>query len=177
MELITKFEHDEKIIGWVHSHVRGVKCFFSSLDVHNQYLSQRLDSNHLGLVVQIHPDGSLVDHDYYRLTSLGMTTVTNCLNGSFEDNSKQHPSCGGDNLYMSQKHLVDPLADLPLEVKVCQQFQAIGLKRILNDSPRKSIKAGISERVLRSRKESTKTHNPDSKAKTVNKNSYENKYI
>ena len=89
MELITKFEHDEKIIGWVHSHVRGIKCFFSSLDVHNQYLSQRLDSNHLGLVVQIHPDGSLVDHDYYQLTSLGMTTVTNCLNGSFEDNSKQ----------------------------------------------------------------------------------------
>ena len=134
--MITKFENDEKIIGWVHSHVRGIRCFFSSLDVHNQYLSQRLDSNHLGLVVQIHPDKSLVDHDYYQLTSLGMTTVTNCLNGSLHqgwdiDNSKQHHSCCGENLYMSQKHLVDPLADLPLEIKVCLQIQAVAQKRIL----------------------------------------------
>ena len=156
MELITKFEHDEKIIGWVHSHVRGIKCFFSSLDVHNQYLSQRLDSNHLGLVVQIHPDGTLVDHDYYQLTSLGMTTVTNCLNGS-TDNSKQHPSCGGDNLYMSQRHLVVSIADLPLTINVCQQIEVIAQRKILNDPPKKSIQFSISERVLRPRNEKNAT--------------------
>ena len=119
-------ENEEKIIvGWVHSHVRGVKVFFSGYDIHNQYTSQQLDPNHLGLVVQIHPNESLVDHDYYRLTSIGMSTVSNCLNGSLHqswniDNSKPHPSCNKDNLYTSQKYTVDPIADLPLEINVCQ---------------------------------------------------------
>ena len=174
-ELDTKLENEDKIIGWVHSHVRGVKCFFSSLDVHNQYIWQRLDPNHIGLVVQIHPDESLVDHDYYKLTSVGMKTVKNCLDGSLNqglniNNSRPHSSCGRDNLYMSQKHLVDPIADLPLKINICQQIQAIKQKRILKDSPKQSIKSNTSERVLRSRKEIPKTKNQATKPDTKNSN-------
>ena len=61
--------------------------------------------------MQISRNGSIGDHDYYRLTRIGMKTVSNCINGSLHqswniDNSKQHVSCGGDNLYKSWKQKV-----------------------------------------------------------------------
>ena len=52
----------KKIIGWIHSHVRGEKCFFSGLDNHTQYSSQKSNSNFLGVVMQINKIGGYEDH-------------------------------------------------------------------------------------------------------------------
>ena len=134
----------DKIIGWVHSHVRDVRCFFSSLDVHNQYLSQRLDANHLGLVVQICKNGNVGEHDYYRLTNAGMQTVSDCLNGSLHqkwniDNTKPHDSCHGDHLYESWMHMVNAIASLPLEINISQQIQDLTSQRSLEHDQNQGI--------------------------------------
>ena len=51
------FEEERKkkpcLIMWIHSHVRGSECCFSSIDNHTQYAYSKYHSGVLGLVIEI----------------------------------------------------------------------------------------------------------------------------
>ena len=61
MWAFDKFKVDRKekpcLISWIHSHVGGSECFFSSIDNHTQYSYQKVHKGVLGLVVEIKPNG------------------------------------------------------------------------------------------------------------------------
>ena len=44
---------DFVLISWIHSHVGGVPCGFSSIDMHSQFLYERAYPGILGTVFQI----------------------------------------------------------------------------------------------------------------------------
>ena len=86
-----------QLIAWAHSHVRNNDCFFSSVDVHNQFGYQRLDDDFFGMVFQIDHDGNSRTYNCYKLTNLGLDAVENCsYNGQL-----QHLSCNNILFYES----------------------------------------------------------------------------
>ena len=87
------FPQNSKVVGWIHSHVNGSKCFFSGLDVHTQFRLQSMDEHFFGIVFQIHTDGFNWKLECYKLTELGMTTVANC------SMIGQHKSCQRKTFY------------------------------------------------------------------------------
>ena len=66
------------VIAWIHSHVGSVKCNFSSVDLHTQHTYSKLHNGILGMVVEIHEDGSLGEHDFYEMSRQGKRFVENC---------------------------------------------------------------------------------------------------
>ena len=55
---IAKSDNNPKIMAWIHSHVRGSECGFSSIDVHTQYAFSRIYNGILGMVVEIDKAGN-----------------------------------------------------------------------------------------------------------------------
>ena len=89
IKINEKIEYGKKIVGWIHSHVRGNDCFFSGLDLHIQFSSQKSNSNFLGVVMQISKIGQYEDHKMYKLTERRMKVVNDCL-----ETHKGHTPCG-----------------------------------------------------------------------------------
>ena len=46
-------KHRARYVFWVHSHVRGTKCGFSSIDLHTQYAFELTIPHILGLVIEM----------------------------------------------------------------------------------------------------------------------------
>ena len=94
-------------MAWVHSHVLGSLCEFSSVDAHSHYILNRyVSSKIVGIVVEI------TDHDeewdVFKLTTLGQERISLCNNKNNIPHI-QHPHCDGiplDMLYESCKDLV-----------------------------------------------------------------------
>ena len=111
------------IVGWIHSHVRNDQdepCFFTSHDVHIQYSLQSKTSNFFGIVMQINSKGKYEDHEFYKLTEKGMTTVKKCLaDSNIEHIQQEHSSCKSKNLYASISDEAELLPDMSLIIQHC----------------------------------------------------------
>ena len=91
------------IVSWIHSHVQGMKCCFSSIDIHTQYALQQIYPNCFGIVVEIKRDSLAGQYDAYKVTDDGATHVWLC-NDRHKRRSMarvQHESCGSQALYKS----------------------------------------------------------------------------
>ena len=65
------YEKDPVLVTWIHSHVRGVPCCFSSIDMHTQYAYERVHPGIFGTVFQINEQNGCVKYDFYKLTEKG----------------------------------------------------------------------------------------------------------
>ena len=65
------YEKDPVLVSWIHSHVRGVPCCFSSIDMHTQYAYERVHPGIFGTVFQINEQNGCVKYDFYKLTKKG----------------------------------------------------------------------------------------------------------
>ena len=90
------------LVLWIHTHVRGSLCGFSSVDVHTQYAYRLMSSNILGLVIELNNSGECGEFDFFELTNDGNGIVRNC--GRTKNiSSIQHESCARKELYKSAK--------------------------------------------------------------------------
>ena len=99
-------------MAWVHSHVDGNKCFFSSLDCHTQRSIQCQIPDALGIVIEIDENKNLIQSDYYQLTTFGMNYVERCRNTS----EQLHTRCNRKDLYVSKKPLIQFVEKKPLQI-------------------------------------------------------------
>ena len=94
----AKAGKEVKIVSWIHSHVRGNKCFFSSVDVHTQLSMNFLFPQITGIVVEIGNDGQCIKYDSYSLTHLGEKEVKSCAR-SHSFGSELHNNCSNQDFY------------------------------------------------------------------------------
>ena len=127
-EIEHLFGENKQILGWVHTHTRGVNCFFSSLDVHTQFTYQQMCSDFLGIVCELSEDNFFINQDYYNLTDEGMTNVLNCI--AINNNktlNHQHNFCNSElkkfELYQSIKDQNVVLVDHNVIIHVAAQFE------------------------------------------------------
>ena len=118
------------MIGLMLSHVRdekGSPLIFKSNDAHIQYLYQSRNSHFFTIVMQINARGKHEDHDFYKLTTEGMSIVKKCTSNGKEPNlSHEHRSCSLKGLYTSIADESEILSELHLlEIQHCNQFQTI----------------------------------------------------
>jgi hypothetical protein len=92
------------IVSWIHSHVRGTKCGFSSIDVHTQYGYSLSFPNLLGLVVEIQDDGTPIS-EAFTLTAQGNAIVKTCSRAN-NLSSLQHEGCSLRSMYQSVTSVV-----------------------------------------------------------------------
>ena len=104
----AKYPSNLSIVAWVHSQVQGMKCLFSSLDVHTQFKWSKINPDFLGLVFELDPDGSMLSYDFFGLTRQGNVNLNKC-----KLPHNQCDKCGKKSNYTSLMHLVN-LFDGPL---------------------------------------------------------------
>ena len=90
---------------WLHTHVRGSLCGFSSVDVHTQYAYRLIAPQVLGGVIQLEHDGSCQNYDFFELTSAGNKAVGKC-GKTMNLSSIQHESCASEDFYASVQHRI-----------------------------------------------------------------------
>jgi hypothetical protein len=92
------------VISWVHTHVRGVKLGFSSINVHAQYAWSQMFPRAFGLVFEL---DSRYNYKYeaYVLTDEGKYRVGEC--SRLHNLSTQQPeACSSESLYKSVKDTI-----------------------------------------------------------------------
>ena len=107
----NKYGSKLSIAAWVHSHVQGVQCCFSSVDVHNHLTLSKTFDDILGLVFELDKEGDPKNYDFYALTRKGVLKARKCQKPGFDF----HDECAEKSYYTSQKHLIDHI-DGPIEV-------------------------------------------------------------
>ena len=98
------------VVAWVHSHVQGVRCFFTGTDVHTQFTWTKFYPDILGLVVELDRDGVMKSYDYFGLTRQGKRNVEKCRNPGNECGN-----CSKNSNYSSCVHLINEFKG-PLEI-------------------------------------------------------------
>ena len=104
-----------KLISWIHSHVRGASCQFSSIDVHSQFSMSRLYDGITGIVIKISSNGTCDTFDAFTLTSVGQKKIQQCK----EDSRHQHASCSskkGDNQIKFSKSQISGSGDPRVQI-------------------------------------------------------------
>ena len=124
-----KFKVDRKeqpcLISWIHSHVGGSECCFSSIDNHTQHSYNKFYKGVLGLVVEIKQNGKKGVYDFFELSSFGKKAIEKCSRRKNCITTQQHESCMGREFYQSAmtKVLFDDfysieVANFMLEVRI-----------------------------------------------------------
>ena len=91
IEWLNQNEKNSKIVAWVHSHVEGSLCEFSSVDVHNHYVLEKYVSPQVvGIVVEINDFDE--KWDVFKLTTIGQEKISSC-NRISNIPHLQHPYC------------------------------------------------------------------------------------
>ena len=105
-----KFKSENKeppcLIAWIHSHVRGMECSFSSIDNHTQHSYAKLHKGVLGLVIEIMPNGKKGVYDFFEMSSFGKKSIEKCSRQEDCITTEQHESCSGREFYQSAKNKV-----------------------------------------------------------------------
>lgn len=105
-----KFKVDRKeqpcLISWIHSHVGGSECCFSSIDNHTQHTYSKVHKGVLGLVVEIKHNGKKGAYDFFELTSFGKQKIEKCSRQPNVITTQQHESCMGREFYQSARKKV-----------------------------------------------------------------------
>ena len=127
-EIETLFGKNKQILGWVHTHTRGVPCFFSSLDVHTQFNYQLSCSEFIGIVLELTEEDFVINKDYYKLTDEGMNHVQSCIViNQNKTLNHQHDFCNSDlcsdKLYQSINQENVFLVDETLDIHIAAQFE------------------------------------------------------
>ena len=127
-EIEKLFGENKQILGWVHTHTRGVPCFFSSLDVHTQFNYQLSCREFIGIVCELTDENFVVNKDYYRLTDEGMNHVQTCIViNQNKTLNHQHDFCNSDlcsnKLYQSIDKENVFLVDERLDIHIAAQFE------------------------------------------------------
>lgn len=120
------------LISWIHSHVGGSECSFSSIDNHTQHLLNKEHKGVLGLVVEIKQNGKKGVHDFFELTSFGKKEIQNCSRQKNCITTKQHESCMGRNFYQSAMSKV--IFDDFYSIKVDNFMLKFGIESHLPDN-------------------------------------------
>ena len=96
----SSLQHLElKTVAWIHSHVRGSFCGFSSVDVHTQHTSTKLTyENIIGIVVELSENDFCTKFDAYQLTPQGKNAVEVCR---IQNTSIQHSECSDAKFFES----------------------------------------------------------------------------
>jgi hypothetical protein len=92
------------VISWVHTHVRGVKLGFSSIDVHAQYAWSQMFPRAFGLVFEL-DSRYKYKYDAYVLTDEGKYRVGECSR-LHNLSHQQHEACSSESLYKSVKDTI-----------------------------------------------------------------------
>ena len=66
------------LISWIHSHVRGMECSFSSIDNHTQHTYAKMYKGVLGLVIEIKTNGKKGIYDFFEMSSNGRKAIEDC---------------------------------------------------------------------------------------------------
>ena len=106
---------DATYVTWIHSHINGTPCGFSSTDIHNQFSYEQLIPKIIGCVVELGPRKSLKT-DFFKLTKDGSDKVKHCQN-----DQDFHESCSGfahPNLYKSVLQHVEVCPNPPSELRI-----------------------------------------------------------
>ena len=88
---------------WLHSHVAGNECGFSSVDLHTQSAFELIIPNIIGGVVEI-KNNKVVKYDFYQLSVEGKEKVKTC-----KEKLSLHSSCSNSAFYKSVKKNVSIL--------------------------------------------------------------------
>ena len=78
---------------WIHSHVEGNKCGFSSTDIQTQFAYEQMVPNILGCVFEVGKT-KIVKYDFFKLTAEGKDRVKTC-----QKSATLHSSCFGRTFY------------------------------------------------------------------------------
>ena len=89
------------LICWIHSHVGGIKCGFSSIDVHTQHTIAKIHDEVLGMVIELNESGQIANHDFYEISRQGSRCVESCSRKRGCNAMQQHDSCYNVNFYKS----------------------------------------------------------------------------
>ena len=108
---LTQRKSKPQLLLWIHSHVRGTKCCFSSIDMHTQFGYRTISQNVLGLVIELNTDGRCTNHDFYELSSEGHEQVKKC-GKHFNLASILHESCSDEIFYKSANQRIEQREDL-----------------------------------------------------------------
>ena len=93
----------KELLAWVHTHVQGTSCCFSSVDCHNQFALQKHYSPEVvGIVCELKPDKEDWSWDVYELSNLGENQIHEC-NLTSNVAGMLHDGCANDNYYQSCK--------------------------------------------------------------------------
>ena len=110
----SKYDSNLSIVGWVHSHVLGWKCNFSSIDVHTQFTVSKTYPDIFGMVLELdRNDGTLKSYDYFGLTRQGNANLEKCKNLGSECGK-----CNKKSYYTSLMHLVNDKFEGPEPLKI-----------------------------------------------------------
>ena len=112
-DTFKKYGDSARIIAWMHTHVGGNECFFSSVDVHTQLSIQSNIPNAIGIVMEISEFNTLENVEYYKLSEFGVKHVSKCK----ESGLQMHPNCHESNLYTSVKQLIKLDNKIPIRTK------------------------------------------------------------
>ena len=105
------------LIAWIHSHVGGVKCNFSSVDLHTHHSYNKIHDGILGLVLEIHENGELITHDFFVLSRIGKKNLEQCSRQKECNSRLQHESCNNPRFYQSANDCIILNDDFALEIK------------------------------------------------------------
>ena len=105
------------LMSWIHSHVGGAECFFSSVDVHTQHTLAKFHEAVIGMVIQLNENDKIVHHDFYEMSRQGLRHVENCSKKRNCNSRQQHDSCYNTNLYKTASHKVMLHDDVGLKVQ------------------------------------------------------------
>lgn len=130
---------NSKILLWVHTHVQGTKCGFSSVDCHNQFALELHNPWILGMVIEINEGQNVVDA--FALTPLGKETIRECSRSS-NLSSIQHEQCSSKLFYQSCVSRIE---------RTSESVQVFNFFSSTNDQ----VQATISTRARRKRAESS----------------------
>ena len=97
-------------VSWIHTHVGGVPCGFSSVDMHSQYMLEQLGM--FGTVFEINKKNICDKFDFYTLTEEGTNVVGACS----KDVHVQHQSCYSLDFFCSIMPQVSIVDSLPLQI-------------------------------------------------------------
>ena len=89
------------LMSWIHSHVQGVKCNFSSVDLHTQHTFAKVYENILGLVVELTEAGQVEKYDFFEMSIEGKLSIEKCSRKKNCQPRLQHESCKNDSYYKS----------------------------------------------------------------------------
>ena len=105
------------LMSWIHSHVGGAECFFSSVDVHTQHTLAKFHEAVIGMVIQLNENDEIAHHDFYEMSRQGLRHVENCSKKRNCNSRQQHDSCYNTNLYKTASHKVMLHDDVGLRVQ------------------------------------------------------------